>query len=94
MSTQCALPATVRCPWAWNPIDTLDADVFILVDADGTNLDKLMSFGPFANMTSVSNGRLVRLVGMDYAMATSAPTVLSVPYAFDEFIAQLSDKLS
>lgn len=75
-------------------IDTLDADVFILVDADGTNLDKLMSFGPFANMTSVSNGRLVRLVGMDYAMATSAPTVLSVPYAFDEFIAQLSDKLS
>lgn len=75
-------------------IDTLDADVFILVDADGTNLDKLMSFGPFANMTSVSNGRLVRLVGMDYAMATSAPTVLSVPYAFDEFIAQLLDKLS
>ncbi|MGR6522565.1 iron-siderophore ABC transporter substrate-binding protein [Rhodococcus erythropolis] len=75
-------------------IDTLDADVFILVDADGTNLDKLMSFGPFANMTSVSNSRLVRLVGMDYAMATSAPTVLSVPYAFDEFIAQLSDKLS
>ncbi|MFC8932653.1 iron-siderophore ABC transporter substrate-binding protein [Rhodococcus sp. NPDC057135] len=75
-------------------IDTLDADVFILIDADGTNLDKLMSFGPFANMTSVSNGRLVRLVGMDYAMATSAPTVLSVPYAFDEFIAQLSDKLS
>lgn len=75
-------------------IDTLDADVFILVDADGTNLDKLMSFGPFANMTSVSNGRLVRLVGMDYAMATSAPTVLSGPYAFDEFIAQLSDKLS
>lgn len=75
-------------------IDTLDADVFILVDADGTNLDKLMSFGPFANMTSVSNGRLVRLVGMDYAMATSAPTVLSVPYAFDEFIAQLSDELS
>ncbi|MDV6273283.1 iron-siderophore ABC transporter substrate-binding protein [Rhodococcus erythropolis] len=75
-------------------IDTLDADVFILVDADGTNLNKLMSFGPFANMTSVSNGRLVRLVGMDYAMATSAPTVLSVPYAFDEFIAQLSDKLS
>ena len=75
-------------------IDTLDADVFILVDADGTHLDKLMSFGPFANMTSVSNGRLVRLVGMDYAMATSAPTVLSVPYAFDEFIAQLSDKLS
>ncbi len=75
-------------------IDTLDADVFILVDADGANLDKLMSFGPFANMTSVSNGRLVRLVGMDYAMATSAPTVLSVPYAFDEFIAQLSDKLS
>lgn len=75
-------------------IDTLDADVFILVDADGTNLDKLMSFGPFANMTSVSNGRLVRLVGMDYAMATSAPTVLSVPYAFEEFIAQLSDKLS
>ncbi|MCD2108269.1 iron-siderophore ABC transporter substrate-binding protein [Rhodococcus erythropolis] len=75
-------------------IDTLDADVFILVDADGTNLDKLMSFGPFANMTSVSNGRLVRLVGMDYAMATSAPTALSVPYAFDEFIAQLSDKLS
>lgn len=71
-------------------IDTLDADVFILVDADRTNLDKLMAFGPFANMSSVSNGRIVRLVGMDYAMATSAPTVLSVPYAFDEFIAQLS----
>ncbi|KJF23235.1 iron-siderophore ABC transporter substrate-binding protein [Rhodococcus sp. AD45-ID] len=74
-------------------IETLDADVFILVDADGTNLDKLMAFGPFANMTSVSNGRIVRLVGMDYAMATSAPTVLSVPYAFDEFIAQLSGAL-
>ncbi|TSD48725.1 iron-siderophore ABC transporter substrate-binding protein [Rhodococcus sp. KBS0724] len=74
-------------------IETLDADVFILVDADGTNLDMLMAFGPFANMTSVSNDRIVRLVGMDYAMATSAPTVLSVPYAFDEFIAQLSGAL-
>ncbi|MGC0365560.1 iron complex transport system substrate-binding protein [Rhodococcus sp. 27YEA15] len=75
-------------------VDTLDADVFILVDADGTNLDKLAAIGPFANLTAVKNDRIVRLVGMDYAMATSAPTVLSVPYAFDEFIAQLSDKLT
>lgn len=74
-------------------VDTLDADVVVLVDTDGTNLDKAMSFEPFARLTAVSEGRLVHQVGMDYAMAISAPTVLSVPYAFGKFIGQLEDAI-
>ncbi|SNS85589.1 iron-siderophore ABC transporter substrate-binding protein [Rhodococcoides kyotonense] len=79
---------------AGEEVDTLDADVLVLVDADGTNLDKAMAFAPFARLTAVSEGRLVRQVGMDYAMAVSAPTVLSIPYAFDTFIGQLEDALA
>jgi iron complex transport system substrate-binding protein len=79
---------------AGEEVDTLDADVMVLVDADGTVLDQALAFEPFARLSAVSEGRLVRQVGMDYAMATSAPTVLSIPYAFDKFIAQLDDALA
>ncbi|WP_072806911.1 iron-siderophore ABC transporter substrate-binding protein [Rhodococcoides yunnanense] len=72
-------------------VDTLDADILVLVDADGTNLDKAMAFEPFARLTAVAEGRLVHQVGMDYAMAVSAPTVLSIPYGFDRFIEQIAD---
>lgn len=74
-------------------VDTLDADVVVLVDSDGTNLDKAMAFEPFARLTAVKEGRLIQQVGMDYAMAISAPTVLSIPYSFDTFIGQLDDAI-
>lgn len=74
-------------------VDTLDADAFVLVDVDGTVLDTLMEDELFAHLPSVADGRVVQVVGMDYAMATSAPTVLSIPYALDEFVAQLGDVL-
>lgn len=74
-------------------VDTLNADVVVLVDADGTSLDKAMAFEPFARLQAVREGRLIRQVGMDYAMAISAPTVLSIPYAFDTFIGQLEDAI-
>lgn len=75
-------------------VDTLDADAIVLVDADGTVLDRALAFEPFARLSAVSEGRVVRQVGMDYAMATSAPTVLSIPYAFDTFIDQLDDAVA
>lgn len=74
-------------------VDTLDADAFILVDVDDTVLDGLMKDELFASLPSVVDGRVVQVVGMDYAMATSAPTVLSIPYALDEFVSQLTDVL-
>lgn len=74
-------------------VDTLDADAFVLVDVDDTVLDDLMQDDLFANLPSVVDGRVVQVIGMDYAMATSAPTVLSIPYALDEFVSQLTDVL-
>lgn len=74
-------------------VDTLDADAFVLVDVDDTVLDDLMKDELFANLPSVVDGRVVQVIGMDYAMATSAPTVLSIPYALDEFVTQLTDVL-
>ena len=55
--------------------------------------DTLLGNPLFAALPSVADGRVVRVVGMDYAMATSAPTVLSIPYALDEFVAQLTTTL-
>ncbi|MFD6165980.1 iron-siderophore ABC transporter substrate-binding protein [Oerskovia sp. NPDC060287] len=74
-------------------IPTLDADAFILIDVDETVYDTLLGNPLFAALPSVADGRVVRVVGMDYAMATSAPTVLSIPYALDEFVAQLTTTL-
>jgi len=74
-------------------VDTLDADAFILVDVDDTVLDQLMQDYLFAGLPAVADGRVIQMIGMDYAMATSAPTVLSIPYALDEFVTQLTDIL-
>ncbi len=74
-------------------IPTLDADAFILIDVDETVYDTLLGNPLFAALPSVVDDRVIRVVGMDYAMATSAPTVLSIPYALDEFVAQLTATL-
>ena len=74
-------------------VDTLDADAFILVDVDDTVLDQLMQDDLFVGLPAVADGRVIQMIGMDCAMATSAPTVLSIPYALDEFVTQLTDIL-
>lgn len=75
-------------------VSTLDADAFILIDVEDTTLDRLMQNQLFADLPAVADGRVVQVLGMDYAMATSAPTVLSIPYALEEFVSQLTATLS
>lgn len=52
-----------------------------------------MALEPFARLPAVASGRLVRQVGMENAMAISAPTALSIPYAFGTFINQIDEAL-
>lgn len=75
-------------------VSDLDADVFILVDVDGVVYDELLGNPLFANLPSVVDGRIIRVLGMDYAMATSAPSVLAIPYALDKFVGQLTTAVS
>lgn len=75
-------------------VSSLDADAFILIDVEDTTLDRLLQNQLFAALPSVADGRVVQVLGMDYAMATSAPTVLSIPYALEEFVSQLTETLS
>lgn len=75
-------------------VSSLDADAFILIDVEDTTLDRLLQNQLFAALPSVADGRIVQVLGMDYAMATSAPTVLSIPYALEEFVSQLTSTLS
>jgi iron complex transport system substrate-binding protein len=39
----------------------------------------------------VADGRILRLNGKSYVMATSAPSPLSIPWMLDKFVAGLAD---
>lgn len=66
---------------------TVDADVLILLDEGGAESDALYDAELVKRFAPVADGRLVRLTGKSYVMATSAPSPLSIPWMLDKFVA-------
>ncbi len=66
---------------------TIDADVLIVLDEGGPDADALYQNDLIQRFAPVADGRLVRLTGKSYVMATSAPSPLSIPWMLEQFVA-------
>jgi iron complex transport system substrate-binding protein len=70
---------------------SVDADVLILLDEGGPEADALYDNPLIQRFAPVAEGRMLRLTGKSYVMATSAPSPLSIPWMLDRFVAGLAD---
>jgi iron complex transport system substrate-binding protein len=70
---------------------SVDADVLILLDEGGPEADALYQNELIQRFAPVADGRMLRLNGKSYVMATSAPSPLSIPWMLDQFVAGLAD---
>lgn len=68
---------------------TVDADVLIVLDEGGPEADALYANDLIQRFAPVADGRMLRLNGKSYVMATSAPSPLSIPWMLEEFVAGL-----
>ncbi len=69
----------------------VDADVLILLDEGGADADALYDNPLIQRFAPVADGRMLRLNGKSYVMATSAPSPLSIPWMLDQFVAGLAE---
>lgn len=85
---------TFYVPVAYENLYTLDADVFITWQADQAELDAAMANPVFARFAPVAAGRHLAMLDRAFAMATSAPSVLSIPWSLEKLVPQLSALLT
>lgn len=71
-------------------LDTIDADVLILLDEGDAAADALYANELVQRFAPVADGRLLRMTDKSFVMATSAPSPLSIPWMLDEFVPGLA----
>jgi iron complex transport system substrate-binding protein len=81
-------------PVSLENIDTLDADVLITWQSDQAELDSLMSNEVFARFGPVAEGRFIPMLDRSFVMATSAPSVLSIPWSVEKLVPELARVLA
>lgn len=72
---------------------SVDADVLIALDEGDAASDALYQNPLVQRFKPVAEGRLVRMTDKSFVMATSAPSVLSIPWMLDRFIPELAARL-
>ena len=77
-------------PVSFETLDTVTSDILILIADDEAQKAELLANPFIANMPQVKSGAYAILVGQQFVMATSAPSVLSIPWGFDQFVPELA----
>lgn len=77
-------------PVAYENLGSLDADVFITWQSDQTELDAAMANPVFAGFSPVADGRHLVMLDRAFVMATSAPSVLSIPWSVEKLVPELA----
>jgi iron complex transport system substrate-binding protein len=78
---------------SWENLASLDADVVISLDEGDAASDALYAQDVFQRFAPVAKGRLLRLSDKSFVMATSAPSVLAIPWMLDRFVPELATTL-
>ena len=81
-------------PVSFERLDTLDADVLITWQADQAELDALLDSPLFARFAPVAQGNMIAMLDHSFVMATSAPSVLSIPWAMERLVPELAGVLT
>lgn len=75
-------------------IGTLDADVLITWQSDQAELDALLANEVFARFGPVADGNFIAMLDRSFVMATSAPSVLSIPWSVEKLVPELARVLA
>lgn len=75
-------------------LDSMDADIFITWHSTQEELDAFRANPLVALFPPVRDGRHIGLVDNSFVMATSAPSVLSIPWSIDRLVPELSAVLA
>jgi len=88
-----ALPTdgSFNVPVSFEDLESVDADILITWHDDQAELDALRANPVFARFRPVAEGRHLAIVDRAFSMATSAPSVLSIPWAIDRLVPQLAE---
>jgi iron complex transport system substrate-binding protein len=79
---------------SWENLETITADVIISLDEGDAASDALYAQDVFKRLKPVADGHLLRMTDKGFVMATSAPSVLSIPWMLDRFVPELSTTLA
>jgi iron complex transport system substrate-binding protein len=85
---------TFYVPVAYENLGTLDADVLITWQSDQAELDAALANEVFARFGPVAAGRHLAMLDRGFVMATSAPSVLSIPWSMEKLVPELSALLA
>ena len=80
-------------PVSFENLASVNADVLITWHGDEAELDALNSNPLFARFAPVAAGHHLAMVDRSFAIALSAPSVLSIPWSVDRLVPLLSDLL-
>jgi iron complex transport system substrate-binding protein len=81
-------------PVAFEQLETMDADVFITWQADQTELDAVLANPIVARFGPVASGHHIVMLDRGFVMATSAPSVLSIPWSLKKLVPELQRALA
>ncbi|WP_106401368.1 iron-siderophore ABC transporter substrate-binding protein [Actinocorallia populi] len=76
---------------SYENVEKIEADVLVMYFADQKAVDKFVADPVIAAMPAIKEGRFAPIVGESFVMATSAPTVLSIPWMLDQYVPQLAE---
>lgn len=69
--------------------DTIDADIVIIYVDDDKALDALKSSALLSQIPAIKRGSFVPMIDTTFILATSAPSLLSIPWALDKYVGLL-----
>ena len=72
-------------------LSKLDSDILVAYFGSQDEADAFTADPLVAAMPQVAEGRFAPIIGESFVMASSAPTVLSIPWMLDRYVPQLAD---
>ncbi|TDC49434.1 iron-siderophore ABC transporter substrate-binding protein [Jiangella ureilytica] len=72
-------------------VGDIEADVFVAWFDDQEAADAFAANPAYASIPAVAAGAFAPVVGESYVAASSAPSVLSIPWMLDDYLPQLAD---
>lgn len=75
---------------SYENLPTVDADILITLDEGDASADALLANPLFQRFRPVVEGRHLRLTDKAFVMATSAPSVIGIPWMLDRFVPELA----
>jgi iron complex transport system substrate-binding protein len=76
---------------SYENLGKIDADLVVGYFENQAAVDKFVADPLVAAMPAIKEGRFAPVVGESFVMASSAPTVLSIPWMLDKYVPQLAE---